>query len=249
MYEIRVSAAIGEMNMLSSGQAASTQKRGGCLWISVSEPVRLRDYFLRLGANAEVVEGASGPLVQVESTDLEVEAFLDSWVAVNGIAASIIEQPVTTRQLDAVHAPSRPRLGDLLLAKGMITDSQLKAALAESFAASELLGRVLLRHQWIFEDELARTLAEQLGLPYVNLRHTGLDTALARMVPFEVGMRFAAIPVCFHGDRIRVAFADPSDKDAQQALTTHIATLDPAVAELSDIEMALRTAHRANTLS
>ena len=108
---------------------------------------------------------------------------------------------------------------------------------------------MLIRHQWIFEDELARTLAEQLGLPYVNLRHTGLDTAVARMVPFETGMRFAAIPVGFHRDRIRIAFADPSDEHAQQAMTTHIATFDSAVAELSDIETALRTAHRANTLS
>jgi hypothetical protein len=237
------------MNMLSSGQAPSPQESGGCVWISVSEPVRLRDYFRRLGARAEVVEGASGPLVQVESADREIEAFLDSWVAVNGIAASIMQQPVTTRRLGAVPTPSRPRLGDLLLAKGMITDSQLKQALAESFAASELLGRVLLRHQWIFEDELARTLAEQLGLPYVNLRHTGLDRALARMVPFEIGMHFAAIPVCFHGDRIRIAFADPSDEHAHKAMTTHIASFDPAVAELSDIETALRTAHRANTLS
>jgi hypothetical protein len=161
-----------------------------------------------------------------------------------------MEQPVTlTRQLGAVPAPSRPRLGDLLLAKGMITDSQLKEALAESVNSGELLGRVLLRHQWIFEDELARTLAEQLGLPYVNLRHAGFDTALGRMVPFEIGMRFAAIPVCFHGDRIRVAFADPSDEHAQQAMTTHIASFDPAVAELSDIEAALRTAHRATALS
>jgi hypothetical protein len=187
--------------------------------------------------------------VRVESADREIEEFLDSWVAVNGIAASIMQQPVTTRRLGAVPTPSRPRLGDLLLAKGMITDSQLKQALAESFAASELLGRVLLRHQWIFEDELARTLAEQLGLPYVNLRHTGLDRALARMVPFEIGMHFAAIPVCFHGDRIRIAFADPSDEHAHKAMTTHIASFDPAVAELSDIEAALRTAHRATALS
>jgi hypothetical protein len=62
-------------------------------------------------------------------------------------------------------------------------------------------------------------------------------------------MRFAAIPVCFHGDRIRVAFADPSDEHAKQAMTTHIASFDPAVAELSDIETALRTAHRATALS
>ena len=101
-------------------------------------------------------------------------------------------------------------------------------------------------HQWIFEDELARTLAEQLGLPYVNLRHAGLDTALARLVPFEIGMRFAAVPACFYGDRVRVAFADPSDEAAQQAIKAHVAAFDCAVAELSDIEMALRTAHRTN---
>ena len=128
----------------------------------------------------------------------------------------------------------------------MITDSQLKEALAESFAAGDLLGRVLLRHQWIFEDELARTLAEQLGLPYINLRHAGLDNVVARLVPYETGMRFAAVPVCFHRDRVRVAFADPSDEAAQEAMKTHVAAFDCAVSELSDIETALRTAHRTN---
>ncbi len=224
------------------------------MWISVAEPVRLRDYFLRLGATAEIVEGASGPLVHVESADFEIAEFLDSWVAINQTEASVInqteasimQQQVTLTQRLGAPVPVRPRLGDLLLAKGMITDSQLKEALAESFAAGELLGRVLLRHQWIFEDELARTLAEQLGLPYVNLRHAGLDNALARMVPFEIGMRFAAVPVCFTGDRVRVAFADPSDEPAQQAIKAHLAAFDCAVAELSDIEMALRTAHRTN---
>ncbi|MGZ6652486.1 MAG: GspE/PulE/PilB domain-containing protein [Solirubrobacteraceae bacterium] len=234
--------------MLSSGESAATEERaGGRMRISVAEPVRLRDYFLRLGAHAEIVEGASGPLVHVESADFEIEEFLDSWVAINQTQASIVQQQVVTltSRLGAA-APSRPRLGDLLLAKGMITDSQLEEALAESFAAGDLLGRVLLRHQWIFEDELARTLAEQLGLPYVNLRYAGLDNALARLVPFEIGMRFAAVPVCFHGDSVRVAFADPSDEPAQQAIKTHFPTFHCAVAELSDIEMALRTVHRTN---
>ena len=234
--------------MLSSGEAAATEERThGPIWIRVAEPVRLRDYFLRLGAHSEIVESASGPLVHVERADFEIEEFLDSWVAINQTQASIMrQQRVTlTSHLDAV-VPSRPRLGDLLLAKGMITESQLNEALAESFAAGELLGRVLLHHQWIFEDELARTLAEQLGLPYVNLRHAGLDKGLARLVPFEIGMRFAAVPVCFHGDRVRVAFADPSDEAALQAIKAHVAAFDCAVAELSDIETALRTAHRTN---
>ena len=233
--------------MVSNGETASAEEqRSGRLWISVAEPVRLRDYFLRLGAKAEIVEGASGPLVHVQSADFEIAEFLDSWVAINQTEASIMQQQVTLTHRLGAPVPVRPRLGDLLLAKGMITDSQLKEALAESFAAGELLGRVLLRHQWIFEDELARTLAEQLGLPYVNLRHAGLDNALARIVPFEIGMRFAAVPVCFTSDRVRVAFADPSDEPAQQAIKAHLAAFDCAVAELSDIEMALRTAHRTN---
>jgi hypothetical protein len=233
--------------MLASDETASTEEQGGGhLWISSAEPVQLRDYFLRLGAHAEIIDGASGPLVRVESADLEIEAFLDSWVAINQTEASMMQEQVMLPGRLGVVAPSRPRLGDLLLAKGMITDSQLKEALAESFAAGELLGRVLLQHKWIFEDELARTLAEQLGLPYVNLRHTGLDHALARMVPYEIGMRFAAIPVGFQGDHIRVAFADPSDKDARQAIKAHVAAYDCAVAELSDIEMGLRTVHRRN---
>ena len=236
--------------MLSSGEAASAEEqRGGHLWVSAAEPVRLRDYFLRLGAHAEIVESASGPLVHVESADFEIEEFLDSWVAINQTEASIVQQQVQLTHRLGAPAPSRPRLGDLLLGKGMITDSQLKEALAESIAAGDLLGRVLLQHQWIFEDELARTLAEQLGLPYVNLRHTGFDNALVRLVPFEIGMRFAAIPVCFHGDSVRVAFADPSDEPAQEAIKAHFVAVDCAVAELSDIEMALRTAHRTNTQS
>ncbi len=232
-----------------SSNEALAEARAGTKWITSAEPVRLRDYFLRLGTRAEIIESPSGPLVLVESADLEIEAYLNSWITINQIDASITEQRATSPRPVAKTSRPRPRLGDLLLAKGNITDSQLKDALAESYAAGELLGRVLLRHQWIFEDELARTLAEQLSLPYVNLRYAGVDSSLASLLPYETGMRFAAIPVCFRNDRVRVAFADPADEDAQRAVTAHIAAFDCVVAELSDIEMTLRTVHRRNSLS
>ncbi len=229
-----------------SSNEAFAEARAGTKWITSAEPVRLRDYFLRLGTRAEIIESPSGPLVLVESAELEIEAYLNSWVTINQINASIVERRTTFPRHLAETPRPRPRLGDLLLARGNITDSQLKDALAESYDAGELLGRVLLRHQWIFEDELARTLAEQLSLPYVNLRYAGVDNSLASLLPYETGMRFAAIPVCFRNDRVRVAFADPADEDAQRAVTAHIAAFDCAVAELSDIEMALRTVHNRN---
>lgn len=148
---------------------------------------------------------------------------------------------VAVRTSFAGDVGSRPRLGDLLIAKGMITEAQLKEGLALSVASGELLGRVLLGRRWIFEDELARTLAEQLGLPYVNLRHTGIDYDLARVVPSAIGRRAGAIPVGFQGERIRVAFADPLDEEAVQSIGRLLRPFDSVVAELTDIDEAWRT--------
>jgi len=144
-------------------------------------------------------------------------------------------------------AGPRPRLGDLLVAKGMITEAQLKEALALSYQSGELLGRVLLGKRWIFEDELARTLAQQLDLPYVNLRHAGTDAAVARLVPSATGRQVGAIPVGFRGERIRVAFADPMDEAAIEAIGRYLRHFECVVAELSDIDQAWRTLDSGGT--
>lgn len=137
--------------------------------------------------------------------------------------------------------PQRPRLGELLLERGLITEVQLKEALAETADTGELLGRILIGKRWLFEDELARALAEQLGIPYVSLRSAGVDRALARMLPADIGLHYAAIPIGFMGDRLRVAFADPCDESATGAVSRHFASYDPVVAELSEIEFVWRS--------
>ena len=214
------------------------------LYIRVTEPVRLRDYFLRLGANAEIVSDTAGQVVVItREEDDDVEAYLASWSAINGIEAKVERTPAREPQVVRLHA-RRPRLGDLLLAKGMITDGQLEEGLAECSVSGDLLGRILLRRQWIFEDELARSLAEQLNLPYVNLRNAGIDYSLARMLPIETGVRFAAIPIGIRGNLVRVAFADPCDEGARDAVTAHVREVEPVVAELTDIETAWRTVAR-----
>ena len=204
--------------------------------IRVSEPVRLRDYYRRLGAKAEVVDGE---WVRVEGDRQAIELYLRSWSSINAIETEV--DPVAGRP------PSAPglRLGDLLLSKGMITDGQLDEALSESRAGGELLGRILLRRRWIFEDELARTLAEQLRIPYVNLGSVGVDFAVASLMPTDTGLQFAAVPIGFVGERVRVAFADPCDQRAHEAVQAHIPKYEGVVSELSEIERAWRTvAHR-----
>ncbi len=206
--------------------------------ILVSEPDRLRDYFLRLGADASVVDGST---VRVELAlgpgDETIADHLQHWVAANGIDARIAAPGAAA---PAQFFLERPRLGDLLLKKGLITPEQLDAALTESRTGGDLLGRVMIRRQFIFEDELARTLADQLDLPYVNLRVAGFDRAAAAMIPSSEGLRIAAVPIGVLGGRIRVAFADPSDETAQAVARQYVGDFSLAVAELSEIELAWR---------
>jgi hypothetical protein len=209
--------------------------------VRVSEPVRLRDYFRRLGAKAEILEDGLVS-VELEDDDSSIEDYLESWSTVNGISAVFEQAPSPLALAPAPFFNERPRLGELLVDRHLITVEQLAEAVVESRSTGVLLGRVLLQQRWLFEDELARTLATQLDLPYVNIRVTGVDRSIANTMPAETGVRVGAIPI-----GIRVAFADPCDDQAQETVKRYVSNPDVVIAELSDIESAWRTVGHANT--
>jgi hypothetical protein len=207
---------------------------------------QLRDYFLRLGATATMAVDATLEVRLAADDDANVATYLESWAVTNGVGAGTA---AATEPADAAPAPrevaprgSTPfdppvRLGDLLVSKGFITVDQLSQALVESRERGELVGRVLLRRGWVFEDELARTLAEQWKLPYVRLSSVGVDHQVMQLLPTDVGGRFAAVPVRFAEQSVLVAFADPSDPEALAAVREFLPSIKLAVAEFSDIRM------------
>jgi hypothetical protein len=215
-----------------------------------------RDYFLRLGASVTSGDGVTlevdfpaGLLDEHETP----ETYYETWARTTRLDARVVDgstvtAPESGRSLKLVTpqpdpgAPPPPRLGELLVRKGFITNEQLSQALVESRRCGDVVGRVLIRKGWVFESELARVLAEQWSIPYVNLASLGVDrSALALMTP-EMGRRCAAVPVRFFGTELRVAFADPSDPDAVGAVQQQMAfPIQPAVAELSDIDAIWRS--------
>jgi hypothetical protein len=219
---------------------------------------QIRDYFRRLGAAATVNADNTVDVGFPEGDDGNAEAYLATWAAINGVSAAVVPDhaPVeasaaAAAAFEVVPRPGRDgwappmRLGDLLVGKGLISNDQLGEALVESRQNQELLGVVLLRHRWIFEDELARTLAQQWNLPYLNLRSVGVDATAMRMLPAEVGMRTMSVPVRFTDGAVQVAFADPSDQSALGEVRSHLGTISVAVAEMTDIMMLWQQAMRA----
>jgi len=201
----------------------------------------LRDYLRRLGLAPE----PRGPLVlEVEPEDdgKELEESIASWVRVNRIPVQVAPVlPERPSQPSSGTLLPPPRIGELLVRKGFISTEQLEWALGEAKRTNELLGVVLLRNQLIFEDELARTLSQQLSIPYVSIMRCGVDRHVARLVPYEVLMQSAAIPVRSDGGTVQVAFADPTDPAALAAVRSHLSHIVVAVAELSDVRTALRS--------
>jgi type IV pilus assembly protein PilB len=108
----------------------------------------------------------------------------------------------------------RPHLGALLLEKGLVTQEQLDAALAERRQNGGLLGETLVKLGFIFEDELARVLAEQSGVPFVNLDTIPIDVTVAAVLPRELGEQLCALPVRFAAEgALVIAVSDPSDEN------------------------------------
>ena len=61
------------------------------------------------------------------------------------------------------------RLGDMLLAAGVISDEQLQAALVKQKESRERLGTVLIDEGFITEDQLVGALKQQLGIDLIDL--------------------------------------------------------------------------------
>jgi type IV pilus assembly protein PilB len=106
----------------------------------------------------------------------------------------------------------QPKLGWLLLDKGLITPEQLDQALTERRASGGLLGETLVRLGFIFEGDLARVLAEQAGVPFLNLEAIDVDASASAVMPRSLGEALPALPVRFTPEgALVVAVADPSD--------------------------------------
>jgi len=113
----------------------------------------------------------------------------------------------------------QPRLGDLLLDSGAITEEQLGAALAEQKKSGLRLGETLLRMGALTEGKLLDALSSQLKLQVFSLsRYRPMPEAL-RMVPEQVAKRLNTIPLSVEdGNTLLVAMSDPLDIIAQDEI-------------------------------
>jgi hypothetical protein len=127
----------------------------------------------------------------------------------------VVPDAAAAGQLSPADEPSgseRVPLGQLLVAEGFISDTQLHQALHVGSQTGERLGEVVVRQGLASEEDIARLLAEQWDLSYVDRASIWFDAdALARLSR-EDAQRIEAMPTRVQDGRVVVAVAEPTEQ-------------------------------------
>ncbi len=120
---------------------------------------------------------------------------------------------VTPRQLTLLldRAEKRPRLGELLLRHGAITQEKLDEALRQQKLKHRPLGGLLVRMGFITDEALRQALSIQLNIAYVDLDRVEIDRGLARVINRNYARRHTLVPVSCLGQVLTVSMSDPTN--------------------------------------
>jgi type IV pilus assembly protein PilB len=133
------------------------------------------------------------------------------------------------------------QLGQILIELGYITPEQLETALEEHRKTPKSLGRVLIDMGMIKEADLVRTLAEQVGLEFVDLNEFPIDATATVLLPEALSRRYRAIPIGERDGRLLVAMSDPANVYALDDIRTITGReVQPVVATANDVEQAIQ---------
>src|ERR1700730_4587862 len=152
--------------------------------------------------------------------------------------------PSGSRAAGAALSDARPtptsdghKLGALLVQRGLLSSADLDLAMQWQEKSGQSLVPILLERGLITEVGLVSTLAEQLGLEFVDLTEYPIDPAAAILISDTLSRRYQALPVGWDNGRLIVAMADPSNVfaiDDIRALTGN--EVKPVVATRAGIQ-------------
>ncbi len=106
-------------------------------------------------------------------------------------------------------AGTRGRIGEILQKAGVVTPEQLEDALRYQKETGLKLGECLTRLGHVRGDDVARALARQAGLPFVDVRKGIIPPNVLEAIPRDIATQNNILPVKVEGNTVIVAVTDP----------------------------------------
>ena len=134
----------------------------------------------------------------------------------------------------------QPQIGDLLLARGLITTDQLRSALQEQKKSGKRLGEILLARGQITTVDLVDVLSERLNIPKISIQSLVADPKVVNTIPVEMARKHRLLALFKVQGRLTVAMADPLDMVAIDEVRYKTGlTVNRVIATPEDIEAGI----------
>ena len=144
----------------------------------------------------------------------------------------------------------RMRLGDLLIRQNVLTEEELKKALALQKGTGKKIGEVLVDNGMITEEMIVRALQAQLGLKVVHLAGITIPKEVRKLVNVNLLKKYECIPFeldPYNANILHLAMADPMDMAAIDdiSIVTNL-QVEPYIATTREVLAAIDRCYGAS---
>ena len=112
----------------------------------------------------------------------------------------------------------RMHLGEILFKAGLVEKQALINAIKTAKSSNKRLGQVLLELGLINEDTLAKAIAKQFGLKYVDLESVTIPPDAVKIIPEDLIKRHNILPLSVNNGRLKLIISDPMDLDMMDSV-------------------------------
>jgi general secretion pathway protein E/type IV pilus assembly protein PilB len=145
-----------------------------------------------------------------------------------------------------MNAPAQQRrpLGQILIARGILSEDQLRIALLEQMKSNQPIGKLLISLGFVSEATLREALSESLGRQSIDLSNAIVDPQALKMVPRDLAKRHHLLALDYDAAnrRLTLAVSDTRDivgLDKVAALLPEPVEMDLLLAGESEIDRAI----------
>ncbi len=118
----------------------------------------------------------------------------------------------------------RRHLGEILYKAGLVKREALIEAIKTGKSNNKRLGQVLLDLKLIDEETLAKALAKQFELKYVDLDQVTIPSDAVKIVPEDLIRRHSILPLSVANGRLKLIIGDPMDLDMMDSVRLRLNT-------------------------
>lgn len=105
----------------------------------------------------------------------------------------------------------RKYLGEILIKNGLLSQKDLDYVLSKKKITRQRLGNICIEEGLCSEEDVAKAIAEQFGMQYINLDKEERDEELLKRAPFDKLISYNVAPVKIENGKLLVAMRDPFD--------------------------------------